>query len=142
MPVTLGEDTHHTFSNENEPLSDGLIGQFILPLESEPADEFTEYVPCFAIDCDEPYIALVWWKAQLLNYEYWLATFTEKGQLIDRRAVAYTKVVAGKIRRAVATIDEELAIVVAKGEAEEQDEFSASDSEFTQIEIRPDGSIG
>ena len=76
MPVTLGEDTHHVFSTENEPLSDAMIAQFIHPTEPVVSDdEFTEYVPCFAIDDTEQFIALVWWKATLLNYEYGLATF-------------------------------------------------------------------
>ncbi|MCC7507085.1 MAG: hypothetical protein IT259_17390, partial [Saprospiraceae bacterium] len=52
MPVTLGEDTHHTFSTENEPLPADMVEQFILPTNDPgtPDDEFTEYVPCFSID--------------------------------------------------------------------------------------------
>lgn len=83
MPATLGEDTHHVFSTENDPLSDELIAQFIHPTEEVvPDDEFTEYVPCFAINDTNEFIALVWWKAELLNYEYVLATFNPKGQRV------------------------------------------------------------
>ena len=39
MPVTLGEDTHHTFSTENDPLSDAMILQFIHPIEEVAADD-------------------------------------------------------------------------------------------------------
>ena len=93
MPATLGEDTHHTFSTENLPLSDALIALYIQPAEGVAADdEFTEYLPCFAIADTEQFIALVWWKATLLNYEYVLATFTGKGHLIGRQIIAQTRV--------------------------------------------------
>jgi hypothetical protein len=140
MPVTLGEDTHHTFSTENSPLSDALIQQFIAPLEKEAPDEFTEYVPCFAIDCDEKYIALVWWKAGLLLYQYVLATFTEKGEPIDQKMIAFTLVDGQKVRRAVASIDEELSVHIAEGVSTD-DVFDPGSSLTSLMEILPNGVI-
>jgi hypothetical protein len=140
MPVTLGEDTHHTFSTENSPLSDGLIEQFIAPLEPEAADEFTEYIPCFAIDCNEPFVALVWWKAELLRYQYILATFTEKGQPIDQKIIAYTLVNGQSIRRAVASIDEELSIHIIEGVSQD-DVYDATSSMTRNLEVLPNGTI-
>lgn len=142
MPVTLGEETHHVFSTENEPLSDSMVMQFILPLDPEAADdEFTEYVPCFAIDNTERFIALVWWKATLLNYEYILATFTDKGELIDRRVIAYTRVNEGVVRRAVSTIDDEWVIFVAEGESKDGITFDPTSSRTFDMEILVDGTI-
>ena len=142
MPVTLGEDTHHVFSAENEPLSDSLIIQFILPTDPEAADdEFTEYVPCFAIDNTERFIALVWWKATLLNYEYVLATFTDKGELIDRRIIAYTRVNEGNVHRAVATIDEEWVIYIAEGVSKDGLAFDPTTSKTYDVEILVDGTV-
>jgi hypothetical protein len=141
MPVTLGEDTHHTFGVENEPLTQAMIEQFIGLTEPALDDEFTEYIPCFGIDCDEQYIALVWWKAGLLRYEYILATFTEKGQLIAHRPIAYTEVMGQDIKRAVATIDQELTIHVAEGMGH-QDAFDPATSRTSQLDILPDGRIG
>lgn len=141
MPVILGEDTHHTFSAENDPLPEAMIAQFILPLERKEVDEeFTEYVPCFAIDCEEPFIALVWWKAELLTYQYILATFTEKGAPIDKKVIAFTKVTGDTIHRAVTTIDEDLAIHVAEG-TETNHVFDASSSITRLLEILPNGQI-
>ncbi len=140
MPVILGEDTHHTFSTENSPLSENLIEQFIIPLEKEAVDEFTEYVPCFAIDCDEKYIALVWWKAGLLLYQYVLATYTEKGEAIDQKMIAFTLVNGNRVRRAVATIDQDLGIHIAEGVS--QDELYDAASSLTRVmEILPNGVI-
>ena len=143
MPVTLGEDTHHAFSLENEPFPDSMVVQFIHPVDRIAADdEFTEYVPCFAINDTERFIALVWWKATLLNYEYVLATFTGKGEPIDRRVIAHTRVHDGKVHRAVATIDEDWVIYIAEGEsAGADDRFDPTTSRTYDVEIMADGTI-
>lgn len=143
MPVTLGELTHHVFSTENEPLPEGMVLQFIQPTERGHINaEFTEYVPCFAIDDTENFIALIWWKADLLNYEYVLATFSMKGALIDRRVIAHTRVLPdGKVQRAVATIDEEWIIYIAEGESIDGDIFDPASSRTYELEIMVDGTI-
>lgn len=143
MPATLGEDTHHVFSTENDPLSDELIAQFIHPTESvTPDDEFTEYVPCFAIDNTEKFIALVWWKAELLNYEYVLATFDLKGKLIDREVIAYTKVGEGLVQRAVANISADLEIVIAVGASRDGNtSFDPDTSRTLEMEVLATGEI-
>lgn len=143
MPITLGEDLHHVFSTENEPLSDALIAQFILPGEAAVSeDEFTEYVPCFGISDTEQFIALVWWKAELLNYEYVLATFTLKGEPISREVIAGTRVEDGKVYRAVATINEEYEIAIVSGFSADGDKlFDASSSNTRFLEILVNGEI-
>ena len=143
MPATLGEDTHHVFSVENDPLSDELIAQFIHPTEEVvPDDEFTEYMPCFAIDNTKEFIALVWWKAELLNYEYVLATFNPKGQLIDREVIAYTRVEDGKLHRAVAVINSALEIAIALGTSgDDGDSFDPATSKTVEMEVLASGEI-
>ena len=143
MPVTLGEDTHHTFSTENEPLSDALISQFIHPTETVLADdEFTEYVPCFSIDNTETFIAVVWWKAELLNYEYVLATFSDKGELIGRRTLAGTTVKDGVVTRAVALINEEWEITIGEGTSPDGNQiFDPTTSRTRNLEILINGEI-
>lgn len=143
MPVTLGEDTHHTFSTENEPLNDELIVQFIHPTEAVANDDpYTEYVPCFAIDNTKEFIALVWWKAELMNYEYVLATFTARGELIDSQVIAQTKMEGEKIYRAVATISPDLEITIAEGfSSDADDHFDPESSKTRELEILPTGEI-
>ena len=144
MPVTLGEDTHHTFSAENEPLSPAMVEQFIHPTdpEGQPDDEFTEYVPCFAIDGTGGFAALVWWKAALLRYEYVLATFTPKGELIARRVIAFTRVSDNKVSRAVTTIDDDWVIFIAEGDAVAAGEvFDPTSSRTYDLEIMSTGEI-
>ncbi len=144
MPATLGEDTHHTFGTENMPLSDALIAKFIHPVERVDADdEFTEYLPCFAIDNTEQFIALVWWKATLLNYEYVLSTFQADGQLISRQVIGFTRVERdGSIHRAVATINEEYEILIAEGRSSGPgDAFDPTTSRTRHVEIMANGEI-
>lgn len=143
MPVTLGEDTHHTFSTENEPLSDALISQFIHPTETVLADdEFTEYVPCFSIDGTEQFIAVVWWKAELLNYEYVLATFNDKGQLISRQVIAGTSIQDGAVTRAVAVINDEWEITIGEGTSPDGNTvFDPTTSRTRNLEILATGEI-
>ena len=142
MPVTLGEDTHHVFSTENKPFPEEMIARFIAPTDPGAVDDpYTEYLPCFAIDDTEGFIALVWWKAELMNYEYVLATFTLKGELIDRRVIAHTRVQDGKVHRAVATIDEDWVIFIAEGESDDGDQFDPTSSRTYDVEIQIDGTI-
>ncbi len=144
MPVVLGEDTHHIFSQENKPLPEILCAQFIQPFEENAAEarELVEYVPCFAIEGTSHFAAVVWWKAGLLVYEYVLATFTPKGELIDRRVIAYTRVSGDKVQRAMATIDEDWNIFIAEGEASSLDDsFDPTTSRMREMELMPDGRI-
>jgi hypothetical protein len=143
MPVTLGEDTHHTFGTENDPLSDALISQFIHPTETVVADdEFTEYVPCFSIDNTDQFIGLVWWKAELLNYEYVLATFNDKGELIGRAVIAGTTIKDGIVTRSVAVINEEWEITIGEGTSPDGNQiFDPSTSRTRNLEILINGQI-
>jgi hypothetical protein len=142
MPVTLGEETHHAFSTENEPLNDEMIVQFIHPTEAAANDDpYTEYVPCFGIEDAEQFIALVWWKAELLNYEYVLATFTAKGEFIDSQVIAQTKVEEGRVYRAVASISPALEIAVAEGFSDADGHFEPESSKTRELEILPTGEI-
>jgi hypothetical protein len=144
VPLTLGEETHHVFSTENEPMPEAMIEQFIHPTDPEGPvdDEFTEYMPCFSLEDAAPFIALVWWKATLLQYEYVLATFTERGELIQRKTIAFTKVENGLVYHAVATINEEFEIYIAEGASPDGDgSFDPSTSKTYQIEILANGLI-
>jgi hypothetical protein len=120
-----------------------MIEQFIHPVVgTEMDDEFTEYVPCFALDNTQNFIALVWWKAELLNYEYILATFTAKGQLIDKQIIAYTRVGDGKIARAVVTINEEWELTIGEGISSDGNQlFDPTTSSTRFLEIMATGEI-
>ena len=142
MPVTLGEDTHHTFGVENEPFTEEFLEHFILPLTTEQPDEFTEYMPCFRIADTEGFLALVYWKAALLTYEYTLVTYSPKWELIAHKVIAQTRVEGQKIIRTVATIDDELIIFIAEGAATgEEVDFDPTTTKTYNMEILMNGEI-
>jgi len=143
LPITLGEETHHAFSQKNEPLPALAIQQFILPLEGEEeVDELTEYIPCFKIPKTDGFYAIVYWKAGLLNYQYMLVTYEPKGKLIDQRVIAGTFSDGESMTNSVATIEEDWMIYVVTGHSAKADEvYDAGHSTTIDLEILPDGSI-
>lgn len=143
VPLTIGEDTHHTFGTENEPLTQAMIDRFIHPLEGiTEDDEFTEYVPCFSLEDTQNFVALVWWKAALLDYSYILATFTLQGQLISKREIAHTRTVEGRISHAVVVINEDWELTIAEGSSPDGNlAFDPGTSHTSYLEILSDGQI-
>ncbi|MDX2135892.1 MAG: hypothetical protein SFV52_13975 [Saprospiraceae bacterium] len=145
-PLTLGEDAHHVFSLENEPLSAEMISRFIHPFlqNNEPDDEFTEYVPCLAVEDVEKFVALIWWRAGLLQYSYYLSTYTPAGEPIQSRVIAGTRLVGEHIHRSVATMDEDHIIWIAEGEAEAREGlaiYDATNTRMKNLELLANGMI-
>ncbi len=134
LPATLGEDTHHTFSTENEPLTEAMVAAFI----GEPEDEFTEFVPCFMVGATEQFVAVVWWKAGLLNYEYFLATFKLDGQPVARRVIASTRASGDSLALMVAHITPELVVYIAEGRGNLKELDPLSRHTFT-VQFLPNG---
>lgn len=143
LPITLGEETHHAFSQKNDPLPALAIQQFILPLEKEEEEEdLIEYIPCFKIAKTDGFHAIVYWKAGLLNYQYTLVTYEPKGELIDTRVIAGTFSDGKSMTNSVATIEEDLMIYVVTGHSVNAEEvYDAGASTTIDLEILPDGSI-
>ncbi|MCB0606850.1 MAG: hypothetical protein H6562_24370 [Lewinellaceae bacterium] len=143
LPVTLGEDTHHTFSRNNKPLPAQLIEQYILPAEEEEADDLTEFVACFRLETLPAYSALVYWRAGLYSYQYILMTFDKKGDLIDRRVIAGSYYDEANLTQSVATLTEDRKIFVVSGQSDPAgDHFDPATSTTHQFQLGEDGRIG
>lgn len=140
LPVTLTEDLIHIFSQNNDPLPQHVIDEFLLSL-NESADEFTEFIPCFAIPDTQTFHAVVYWKAALMRYEYVLLTLDKDGKLIGRQVVAGTFSGDNALVQSVATIDEDWSIVVMSGETALGKDFEAASSKMTKMELLPEGHI-
>ncbi len=141
LPVTLADESHHHFSAHNDPIPQELIDQFLVPLE-EDHDEHTEYIACIRIPETYQFHAIVYWKAGLLSYQYFLATFTEQGDLIQKRAIAGTHAGDGKMTQSVATIDDDWIIYIVSGQlATEATRYEASSSTAYKLELLPEGHL-
>lgn len=142
LPVTLTDREHHTFSADNAPLPMAAIEQFLLPVEEmEEMDEFTEFIPCFSLPGTEEFgfTAIVYWKAQLLHYEYVMATFSKKGKLIDRKVIAGISSRESEVKQSVVTIDDDWMIYIVEGVKDEEKSFKADTSKAFQMELLADG---
>lgn len=143
LPVTLSENTHHDFSKQNEPFPAAVIREYLLPLEGlEKMDDLLEFVPCFRIPDTKNFEAIVYWKAELLNYNYVLVTFLKDGTFIDKRVIAGTTIINQTITRSVATIDSDWSIYIMSGEADTDNAlYDASKSKAIELELMFDGTI-
>lgn len=142
FPITLGEDTHHFFSSKNDPLPGLMIEQFILPVEEEEVDEFTEFVACFRLPAQKEYQAIVYWRAGLLNYQYQLVTFGKDEKMIDKRVIGGSFYDGDQLTQSVATLEEDGQIIVASGQNDPHEENpDASKTTAYRLQIGTKGKI-
>jgi hypothetical protein len=142
LPITLTEESARTFSQTNSPLSDHLIREYILPIETEEVDDLTEFIACTRIPKTENFFAVIYWKAGLLNYQYVLATFSKTGVPIDRRVIAGTYSDGETLVQSVATIEEDWIIYVVSGKTSANaTSYDASSSKSFNLELLLTGEI-
>lgn len=142
LPIVLTEESHFEFSRRNEPLSQSMIHEYIYKIEQYDFDEFTEFIPCVKIPKTDGFHAIIYWRAGLMDYEYTLATFTERGQFIDKKVIAGTKIKEGTLVRSVATIEDDWLIYIVIGTSDPDEEnFSATNSSSFNMELLATGEI-
>ncbi|MEQ8702606.1 MAG: hypothetical protein RIC19_01740 [Phaeodactylibacter sp.] len=143
LPITLAEEAHHAFSQKNDPLPALMIEQFILPIEGQPMDDYTEFVPCMRIPDTHDFHAIIYWRAMLMSYQYALATFSKKGELIDKRVIAGTFSQGETLTTSVATIEEDWTIYIVSGQKrlDQVKGFDPTQSTANQLELLPEGQI-
>lgn len=142
LPVNLTETSIHSFEKENKPFPEGIIEQFIHPLEEGIPDEFTEFIPCFQLKETHQFTAIVYWKAGLMEYQYIMATYGEKQQLIKSAVIAGTKTTQDEILRSVAHLDEDWMIHIVEGSKNvEAATYDPEKSHHYSMEILDSGEI-
>lgn len=142
LPTTLGEETHHIFSTQNDPIPIQIIDTFILPIEGEESDPLTEFIACFQLPMPEGFYAIVYWKAELLNYQYKLVTFDTKGNRVDERVIAGTTFINDELTQAAAIIKEDLQIYIVSGQSQlAVEEYKASTSTANRFQLSTNGKI-
>jgi hypothetical protein len=140
LPIALTEETHHTFSRHNKPLSEEMIAEFIEPHEQDERDEFTEYVPCFRLPEQQAFVGIVYWKAKLLDYNYMLMTFGLDGHFVKAYHISGLKTDGQKMAKLFCTINENLNIHLVAGTSDvTEKEYDASTSKAFIITINEQG---
>lgn len=142
LPITLNDEVHHEFSKNNDPLPAPMIDQFLAPLDEDEPDEFTEYIACFQIPKTQDFYAIVYWKAELLTYQYILVSYSPKGEVLDKKTIAGTFYDGKKLIQSVATIEEDWEIVVVSGQSETKaTPYDPATSTVTRLELQSEGQI-
>jgi len=138
-PITLTEDLAITFSAENKPFPAGVIAKIIS--QWEKIDEFTELLPCFKLVTPGEFFALVYWKGSLMSHEYVLITISKDFHLLSKKVIAGTISNGQTVKKAIASIDDQLNINAVVGESKIDDKYNPQDSKAYNFEILPDGFI-
>lgn len=145
LPFTLHSEAHHDFSSQNKSIHPELLTEYILPYIGKDDDEFTEYIPCFMLDQQKNYIALVVWKAGLLEYGYYVLTYNNAGDLIHKQVIGGMKSDGQRVLSRIAMIDDEKNIHMVEGELKEDQKdynpqktkeytFSLNEKGFLELE--------
>ena len=140
LPVILSENTIIDFSKENQPLPNAVVGEVLSKFE-EINNEYVEIVPCFSIRDREHFDAIVYWKGELMKYEYILATFEKNGNLISKKSVSSVLSDGSTVKKSIAQIDEDLIIHIMAGESLTEKDYDPENSQAFNMEIMPTGEI-
>lgn len=143
FPVTLHQDAHHDFSNQDKGIRPEFLDEYVVPYIGQTDDEFTEYVPCFQLKAEKNFIAIVLWKAALLEYAYYVMTYNNAGDLIHHQIIAGMKSDGKNVITRIAMIDNDSVIHMVEGvtgNVNTQDYDPSVTRDFT-FEITPDGYI-
>jgi len=140
LPVMVSEDYLADYESATFPFPQAFIDEVIIAWEKEQ-DEFTEFMPCFRLPAQEKYVALVYWKASLLSYDFILLTLSKKGELISKKVIASTVVRDNHISKSVASIDPDMIISIMAGQSRADSEYDATASKAYSMEILPSGEI-
>jgi hypothetical protein len=141
LPVTLTEESISDFERLSDPLAQVLINAFIKPESDEP-DAFTEFVPCFKLPDTHDFHAVVYWKGELMKYQYFLTTFDKNGSQISNAVIGGIQSDGEIIVRSVATIDENRIIHIVEGEQPAAEvRYVSQESRAYQMEIVKTGEI-
>lgn len=143
LPVLINNELLILASQKNPPLHEGLVQHFIYPGNIADDSEFTEYIPCFRIPGTENFHAMVYWRAELLDYQFILITFTKKGEEIARQALCGVVSDGDTLVQSVATFEADWSIIVVSGHTNAQNttQFDAAQSTGLEFELLPDGTI-
>ena len=141
LPVTLNGESIRVFQANNDPLP-ALAAQLLHASTDPEEEEFTEFVPCMRFKDTFDFYALIYWKAGLMKYEYFIATFDKEGTLISHAVIAGMKTVGESMIQSVANIDEDWIIHIVEGEMFiKSSNYKASSSKAYYMEVLPTGEI-
>lgn len=143
LPVTITADSRQEFAKVNKPFPQEIIESFLVPLESDEIDEFTEFEPCFRFaETEEEFNAVIYWRGKIYAYEYLLVTYNRQNQVIARKSIAGSKFENDRMVQSAANISEDYIISIVAGQQDKnQVNYNADMSQSMAFEILSTGDI-
>lgn len=141
-PIEVTDELVMTADPINKVMPPEILHTYIYEWEGRAeVDEYTEFVPILKIKETDEYHALIYWRGGLMSYEYFLVTCDKSGTLITRKPIASTHSDGKTIKKAVATIDEDLIIHIMAGENPVDEKYNPENSRAFSMEILHTGDI-
>jgi hypothetical protein len=142
LPVLLGETTHHTFSQLNQPIPGAFIHRFLLAEDVAYDDEFTEFIACFQFDISKEVKALVYWEAGLLYYHYRLMVFRPDGTILQNKSLGGMHSDGSSIVRTIIQFESDLVIhTITAVQQSEKETIDLAEATHQRWQIQEDGKI-
>jgi hypothetical protein len=140
-PLVLSGELQNQISRDSFPLKPEVVLDLLPDLEMD--EDITEVHAIACLEPQDEYVALVFWKVELMRYTFHLATFNHKGELIDHKIIAGTEIENQRIVEKVAVIEDDGFIFAARGEdfVSSNQSFDPSTSKKTNYIIRDNGEI-
>ena len=140
FPAVISKDSIIEFSRNNIALPAVAIAKYINTWDPDPS-EFVEYIPCFKFKIEKEFVAVVYYKAELLKYEYFLAILDKKGNLVSRKVIAGLISDGKNTVQSAATITEDFSIHIAGANDAGSHLFDGNNSKQIYMEILANGQI-
>lgn len=142
LPVTITVDSRIEFAKANKPFPQDIIETYLIPLEGEEIDEFTEFEPCFRIEGASEFDAVIYWRGKIYSYEYMIVTYDRKQNVISRKSIAGSRYENDLIFQSAANISEDHIISIVAGQQKaDQTNYNAEMSQSMTFEILSSGEI-
>ncbi len=140
LPVILTSESASEFSKFNDPFPMEILKEYFEELDE--FDEFTEYVPCLRIPETGDFTALIYYKASLLDYAFYIVSYDKEGNLLTKKPLNRISVDGNKIKNSACIIEDDWNIKIVAGEQNTKDiDYNTDNSKTTSLEILPTGDI-
>lgn len=144
LPITLTDDSLTHINATNDLIPEAVLQEIFSKYENDLSSEFLEIMPCFRINLkNEKVHAIVYWKGDLLKYEFILLTLTSTGDIIDKKSLCGTIIDGDLIKKSVATIDSEYGIQIIAGAYNSSISmgYDGNASQSFSMELLPTGEV-
>lgn len=144
LPITLTDDSLTHINAANDILPEALLIEVFSKYEENIDSEFLEIMPCFKLKMvDEKISAIVYWRGDLLRYEYILLTLHQDGSVIDKKVLCGTVIEGDIVKKSVANIDPDFGIHIVAGAYNSAitNTYDGSASQSFSMELLPTGEL-